>query len=190
MINHHKNTTTPRLHNGNLHAIWYLLFMTILAWVLVACAPGTGGTGTGPITSSANLTSAQTLLFVNPRLDSLPASPTISITSGSPDFAELDSCTDAQNLSTPYLIFSAQGIEYQQACYGFRYEGAWDISTGQALSVKGTLVNLFNPKVTIPALLTIVTSSALDSNNASITVTLSDENNQIKLPTQDIRRLP
>jgi hypothetical protein len=193
MSRHHKNNLEHRLHDGKCHWIRHFMSMALVALIMAACAPGTGGTGTGPIVSSASLTSAQTLLFVNPSLTPPPLAPSPTgerPPSVSPDFAVLDSCASTQNLSTPYLIFSAQGIEYQQACYGFRYLGAWDISAGQALSVKGTLVNLNNPKIAIPAVLTIVTSSALDTDNASVTVTLADENNQIKLPSQDIRRSP
>jgi hypothetical protein len=195
MSRHHQNNLEYRLHRGKCHWMWHFVSMTLVALIMAACAPGTGGTGTGPTFNSASLKSNQTLVFINPSLASPPLSPSptggsTSTSTASFAFAELDPCTNSQNLSTPNLIFSAQGIEYQQACYGFRYAGEWDIGTGQALSVKGTLVNLNNPKVAISAVLTIVTRSALDSETASITVTLADENNQIKLPSQDIRRLP
>jgi hypothetical protein len=188
MSSHHKNTSQPHLHSGEYHWLWYFLSMISVALVMAACAPGTGGTGTGPITSSADLSSTDNFSFVGSTLN-IGEEPifigTVSTLPSTTDrFAGLSPCVSSVNSTLPSLLLSGQHIQYQADCYTFRYQGSWELDSALVLKVKGTIFNINEPVLQQTALLTLAASSSLNSESVTVRVTLADATNSTSLPTQ------
>jgi hypothetical protein len=188
MSSHHKNTLEPHLHSGKCHWLWHFLSMILVALVMAACAPGTGGTGTGPITSSASLSSTDNFSFVGSTLSIGEAPIFIGTVSSFPSitqsFAGLSPCIPSANPTLPSLLLSDQHIQYQADCYAFRYQGSWDLGSTLVLTVKGTIFNINEPELQQPALLTLAASSSLNSESVTVRVTLADTTGLTSLPTQ------
>jgi hypothetical protein len=188
MSSHHRNNLEHRLHSGKCHWIWHLVCMTLVALIMAACAPGTGGTGTGPITSSANLSSSESLVFTS----ATASTGAVPITTGTVSFplpstnsfAGLSPCTLSVTPTVPSLLMSELHIKYQQDCYAFRYQGSWDFDSALNLTVKGAVFNINEPERQQTALLSLVASSSLNSESVTIRVTITDPTSLTSLPAQ------
>jgi hypothetical protein len=89
--------------------------------LLTACAPGTGGTGTGPIqfSSSITFTNAQSA----PTLGQLPA-------------PILQSCQATSNLAGS-LRLETSSIVLTTPCGTFTYSGTWNVSDANEAEIVG-----------------------------------------------------
>jgi hypothetical protein len=102
----------------------------LLAALLVACGPGTGGTGTGPETVS------QSPVFVGSTISYTGIAPAPLSTTPLPG----STCTALCGTATASLSLQlqAQSIALQTGCASFSYSGPWSISAQGEVNVEGS----------------------------------------------------
>lgn len=123
-----------------------IIFLLINAMVLTACSPGTGGTGTGPIASSATPVIYAAGSFES---SSLPAGSTTvfsSAAAGSAASSVSNPCAapcpvstsaSATSSTTATLQLEANSIQLATQCSRFTSTRAWSISAAGELIAQG-----------------------------------------------------
>jgi hypothetical protein len=139
----------------------------LCALLAVGCSPGTGGTGTGPITSNGpELPATPTTVLPNGTqtvplspTDTLPV-PTITVTPGATGTASpLDTfggsvtyVSTATGSATVTAVVQASSIVVSQGCGIFSYQGQWTIDVGGSITVSGQFTSqLLSPTNPIPS---------------------------------------
>lgn len=110
MSRHYTSITKPHLKGSGYHRLWHFLLIglaALLALLLAACAPGTGGTGTGPVITGT----AGDGTFDKPEVPPAPTptpAPAPAPGTGSPSSPPTVSITNTTLSQT--LVFSAGGL--------------------------------------------------------------------------------
>lgn len=143
------------------------LFATALLCALLAagCSPGTGGTGTGPITSSG--TELQGTPATNSPIgtQTLPASP--SSIGGSVTYV-----STATGSATVTALLQASSIVIRQGCGIFSYQGQWAVANDGSITVRGQYtIEILSPTVPVPT--PQVATAVLRISNAANTATVN-----------------
>jgi hypothetical protein len=153
-------STKPLLHKLAMKlALYCLAWLTLL---LVACGPGTGGTGTGPMDGTPTSTTApgvySGVFTVTPSAN--PATPT-----------GCTSCTATQAVS---LQVQTDSIKVSSPCFTFTYAGLWSAAADGSVMVQGSYTQL---SATAP--------SGTLSQPATLTLRFGVGNNSVQLSIQD-----
>lgn len=167
-----------------------VLFVSCLITGLFACAPGTGGTGTGPVQtvlSSQSITAGNNIVLTS--FGSLSTTTTMTTTTtttgGSPvppsnSSNQLPACpalSAGQTRVTTTLSLTTSGIQYQQDCYLFTYQGSWEFDAALSLNVKGSVTDVFSPtRPAQDARLQLRASEPLATSAVPIRAVLLDSN--------------
>lgn len=168
------------------------LFVACLLTSLIACAPGTGGTGTGPIVNVLNsqlIAAGSSFGFAAAVSQGAPtATPGATPTLPSSSFNQLPACPAlgvGQTRFTTTLSLSGNGIRYQQDCYIFTYQGSWEFDAALSLSIKGSVTQVLSASSPAQnASLQLRTSESLAAPAVQIRAVLFDNNEAQALPEQ------
>jgi hypothetical protein len=149
-------STKPLLHK---------LAQYCLAWltlVLVACGPGTGGTGTGPIDGAPTSTTAPGVY--SGVFTVTPSTNTVTPTG-------CTSCTATQAVN---LQVQTDSIQVSSPCFTFTYAGLWSTAADGSVTVQGSYTQL---SATAP--------SGTLSQSATLTLRFGAGNNSVQLSIQN-----
>ena len=135
-----------------------------LCWLLAACGPGGGGTGTGPVSGVYSGSSLQ----------------------GAMASAAPGNC--APQCGAVDHVVREERVELATDCRIFRREGDWDLEVNGAASLRGTLTTTIGPASTVtPATLQLQFSDP-QAESVRVTATILDENGRAFLGPFNLQR--
>jgi len=148
-----------------------LLAIVLLAALAVACGPGTGGTGTGPVNGIASFGGTVGTTFGTGLSVGLP-------------------CTD--DCPAVSLRLENERVEFSAPCRRFVHEGAWSIDASGLATVDGTLetetvTNGQHAKSSAAAVLRLQFSEAL-AESKQVMVNVRDAQGRNVLPALNLQR--
>jgi hypothetical protein len=156
----------------------------------VACSPGTGGTGTGPITNNAPpVTPAPAPAPLPPPVTTPTTPPAVTVTTpgfntGTGTVTTTFNPTGGEGVSATYTssgtadstvtaLFQPNSITITVGCGTFSYAGLWLAASDGSLTVQG---DFFSPNVgsqATPQIATALIRFASEGNTVSVSVTSS-----------------
>ncbi len=175
-------STKPLLHKLALCCLAWLVPLTVplLVLLLVACGPGTGGTGTGPVAGAPVPAGSPTLSSVyngvytaNP--SSAPATPT-----------GCASCTSTQAVN---LQVQTDSLQVSSPCFTFTYAGPSSAAADGSVAVQGTYTQLSAAAPTGTSSQAATLTLRFAAGNDSVQVTIQDAAGQTLLPPVTLQRV-